>query len=173
MSTLQRIPPRHWLYLGLLSFLSGCTDTVVRDREPFNPPPDATNNFLGYFTAEEKQTTCGNCHVLHQRDWANTAHADAYAVLASSGNDVPECYTCHTVSDKGNAVAAPAGWDRVQDPAYHDVQCENCHGPGLDHVTAPDAPQSASNPPLARVGVLGPSGASDSAMLMSAALVAP
>jgi hypothetical protein len=164
MGTLQCIPPRRvWLYLGLLPILSGCTDTVFRDREPFNPPPDAANKFLGYFTADEGQTTCGNCHVLHQRDWANTAHANAYAVLAGSPDATDACFTCHTVSDKGNATAGPAGWDVVKDAAYHDVQCESCHGPGEDHVREPDAPESASNPPLARVGVLGPSGTSDSA----------
>jgi hypothetical protein len=153
------------IYLGLLAgFLgSGCTDTVFRDREPFNPPPDAANKFLGYFTTSEQQTTCGNCHVLHQVDWVKTAHADAYALLAGNPDATDACYTCHTVSDKGNAVAAPAGWDAVPDTAYHDVQCESCHGPGLDHVMAPDAPMSASNPPLAHVGLLGPSGTLDSA----------
>jgi hypothetical protein len=152
------------LYLGLLAgLLSGCTDTVFRDREDFNPPPDATNNFLGYFTASEKQTTCGNCHVLHQGDWSNTAHSNAYALLASNPDATDACFTCHTVSDKGNATAPLAGWDAVQDAAYHDVQCESCHGPGLDHVMAPDAPASTSNPPLAHIGLLGPSGVFDSA----------
>ncbi len=165
MPTLQRFSFRRAsLYLGLLAgLLSGCTDTVFRDREPFNPPPDAANKFLGYFTASDRQTTCGNCHVLHQVDWSNTAHANAYSLLASNPDATTACFTCHTVSDKGNATAGPAGWDAVQDTAYHDVQCESCHGPGLDHVMAPDAPKSASNPPLAHVGLLGPSNAGDSA----------
>ena len=143
------------LYVGLLSVLiCGCTDTVFRDREQFNPPPDAANKFLGFFTSSTKQTTCGNCHVTHQAAWVNTAHASAYDLPATRPADVkPECYTCHTVSDRGNAVAAPAGWDKVQDTVYYDVQCENCHGPGLDHVMAPDAPKSESNPPLAHIGV--------------------
>jgi hypothetical protein len=147
----------------LAAFLSGCTSEKLVFREPFNPPPDAANKFLGYFTSSDKQTTCGNCHVNHQADWALTAHASAYATLVASNDATTECYTCHTVSDRGNAVAAPAGWDKVADTAYHDVQCESCHGPGLDHVSAPDAPISAGNPPLARVGVLGAGGAADSA----------
>ena len=150
--------------LALLPLLlAGCGDTVVRGREVFNPPPDATNKFLGYFTSSTKTTTCGNCHVLHQRDWAQTAHSNAYSILAGNPNATDACFTCHTVSDKGNAVAAPAGWDVVHDTVYHDVQCENCHGPGLDHVMNPDAPPSAANPPLAHVGVLGPGEAGDSA----------
>lgn len=154
MRTLHRVAVHcASLCLGLLMVLSGCTDTVFRDREPFNPPPDATNKFLGYFTSSTKQTTCGNCHVTHQAAWVQTAHASAYGLPATSSDVKPECYTCHTVSDRGNAVAAPAGWDKVQDTVYHDVQCENCHGPGLDHVMAPDAPKSASNPPLAHIAV--------------------
>jgi hypothetical protein len=154
---------RIWLGFVFASVLTGCTDTVFRDREPFNPPPDAANKFLGFFTASDKQTTCGNCHVTHQASWVKTAHASAYDLPATSPDVAPACYTCHTVSDRGNATAAPAGWDAVQDTAYHDVQCENCHGPGLDHVMAPDAPKSESNPPLAHIGLLGPSGVFDSA----------
>ena len=145
--------------------LTACTSDkiVFQNREPFNPPPDSVNNFLGYFTSSDQQTTCGNCHVNHQADWVRTGHASAYATLVASSAAAPECYTCHTVSDRGNAVAAPAGWDKVANAVYHDVQCESCHGPGLEHVSAPDAPASAANPPLAHVGVLGPNGAGDSA----------
>jgi hypothetical protein len=143
---------RGWAYLVLVPvLLIGCTTEVLQER--FNPPPDAANKFLGYFTAADKQTTCGNCHVTHQAAWENTAHASAYDVPATSSSVGPQCYTCHTVSGRGNAVADPAGWDKVQDAVYHDVQCENCHGPGLDHVTEPDAPKSESNPPLAHLAV--------------------
>lgn len=166
MTTLLRVDvTRVRRLVWLLPLVAGaCTETITefRDRPPFNPPPDASSNFLGYFDAAAKQTTCGNCHVLHQEDWSNTAHANALAALTASGAATPECFTCHTVSDRGNLVAGPAGFDKVADPVYHDVQCESCHGPGLDHVSSPDAPQSATNPPLAHVGVLGPAAAGDS-----------
>jgi hypothetical protein len=142
--------------LSLFGFL-GCTDEKIVYREPVNPPPDANSGFLGYFTSSDKQTTCGNCHSGHGRDWLNTAHADAYATLANNPGAQDFCYSCHTVSSKGNAAAAPAGWEAVQDTAYHDVQCESCHGPGNIHVQEPDAPANANNPPLAHVAVLGDS----------------
>lgn len=152
------------LWAACLALLSGaCTNEKIVFREPVNPPPDANSGFLGYFSAGDKQTTCGTCHVLHGKDWSNTAHANAYSLLASNPDATPACFSCHTVSDKGNATAAPAGWDAVQNAAYHDVQCESCHGPGFDHVSSPDAPKSASNPPLAHISVLGPSGVLDSA----------
>lgn len=151
----------------LAALLVACTSEKLVFRDPFNPPPDATNNFLGYFTSSDQQTTCGNCHVNHQADWSLTAHARAYGDLVASSSATSECYTCHTVSDRGNAVAAPGGWDKVADTVYHDVQCENCHGPGLEHVSNPDAPKSAANPPLARVGVFAASSVADSASVAS------
>jgi Doubled CXXCH motif (Paired_CXXCH_1). len=139
------------LFLCSLPVLAAaCTDEKIVYREPFNPPPDAEAGFVGYFTSSDKSTTCGNCHVDHQNKWVETAHADAYASLVNSGSAQDFCFTCHTVSQNGNAVSEPAGWSVVQDTAYHDVQCESCHGPGVDHVETPDAVA----PPLARVRVL-------------------
>jgi predicted CXXCH cytochrome family protein len=137
-------------FAGLLAvLLLGCTDEKIVYREPFNPPPDANAGFVGYFTSSDKSTTCGNCHVDHQNKWVGTAHADAYATLVNS-NAQDFCYTCHTVSQNGNQVSEAAGWSVVQDTAYHDVQCESCHGPGVNHIETPDA----TSPPLARLRVL-------------------
>jgi predicted CXXCH cytochrome family protein len=142
------------LGVGLATAGFACTDEkiVFRDREPFNPPPDSVSGFLGYFTTATKQTTCGNCHVLHQRDWKTTKHASAWSDLVASGHRAANgsCDGCHTVSSLGNMATAPAGYKRVADSSYHDVQCESCHGAGFTHVTAPDQVGSA---PLARVSV--------------------
>jgi predicted CXXCH cytochrome family protein len=133
-----------------VAWLAACSaDTIVyRDRPPFNPPPDSINGFLGLFDVSTNQTTCGNCHVGHQRDWKSSAHSGAFATLVNSGHATASCYGCHTVSEHGNLAAAPAGWNRVPDSAYRNVQCENCHGPGLNHVQEPDLP---GNVPLAHV----------------------
>ena len=124
----------------LLALAAGCTtDTVFVDRPPFNPPPDSAAGFLGYFDVAQKTTTCGNCHVSRAASWQGTAHADAYNTLANNPGAQPFCFTCHTVSENGNLTPGPAGWNVVQSDAYHDVQCESCHGPGFQHVQAPDA----------------------------------
>ena len=132
--------------------LGACTDEkiVYRDRPPFNPPPDATNGFLGYFTVNTKQTTCGNCHVGFQAQWKVTKHAQAWSDLQASGHATGSCNECHSVSQLGNFVGHAAGYAVVADSAYQDVQCENCHGPGLAHVENPDL---IANQPLASMHV--------------------
>lgn len=138
--------------LPLVVALSSCTSEKLVFREPFNPPPDATGMFLGYFTAATKQTTCGNCHVNHQASWVTTKHASAWADLQNSGHPQAFCNNCHTVSQLGNTATAPAGYAAVPDSVYQDVQCESCHGAGLTHVTTPD---ERSTWPIAHVD-LGP-----------------
>jgi predicted CXXCH cytochrome family protein len=53
------------------------------------------------------------------------------------------------VSSRGNPASGQAGWDATRDERYQDVQCESCHGPGLTHVTNPQA----TNIPLAPLAV--------------------
>ena len=142
--------------------LSGCTDDriVFRDRGPFNPPPDAAEGFLGYYDADAKQTTCGNCHVDYQGSWATTAHADAFATLASNSHAGPTCEGCHSVNGRGNvATGTTGGHDAVKDPVYQDVQCESCHGPGLEHVEG--VAQGNLVRPLASLSMTGAGNCSD------------
>lgn len=122
--------------MGGLAGVLGCTEEVIRfvEREPFNPPPDSAAGFLGYYTVSEKQTTCGNCHADAQATWVMTRHASAWEDLQASGHSQAVCEGCHTVSQLGNAVDSAAGYNKVADSAYFDVQCESCHGPGLAHV---------------------------------------
>ncbi|MBI4342646.1 MAG: cytochrome c3 family protein [Candidatus Omnitrophica bacterium] len=133
----------------LAILLSGCEELVYRDRELFNPPPDTTSGFLGYFNVAEKQTTCGNCHVSFQAAWRGTKHAQAANDLEASGHAQAFCWGCHAVSELGNAVTVTAGYNLVTDSAYRDVQCESCHGPGFEHVQNP----SRETRPLASIHV--------------------
>jgi predicted CXXCH cytochrome family protein len=138
--------PRAWRLAAITSIAvlgAGCTDEkiVYQDRAPFNPPPDAASGFLGYYTPDVKQTTCGNCHTTTQGEWDGSAHSRAFETLEGSGSAQSFCYGCHTVSENGSTVDVASGWNAVQNAAYHDVQCENCHGPGLTHVENPETTQ--------------------------------
>jgi predicted CXXCH cytochrome family protein len=134
----------------LAAVTTSCVDEkiVFQDRELFEEPPAAALGFLGYTDQEAKLTVCGNCHVGQQAGWETTGHADAWEGLQSSDHAQAVCEGCHTVNELGNALTEPAGYNAAQEERYHDVQCESCHGPGLDHVQNPDASQ-----PLAPISV--------------------
>lgn len=141
------------LALPLLVVLAGCTTEkiVYRDRDPFNEPVPAALGFLGYYSAETQRTTCGNCHADFQGKWQGSAHAGAFGSLPANAQDF--CKSCHSVNQRGNLVTELAGWDATKDPIYQDVQCESCHGPGLDHVRAVNQGQVVR--PLAKLGMDG------------------
>jgi hypothetical protein len=150
---MQRSLWKAYFSFGLAALAAGCTEVVYRDRPPFNEPPAAANGYLGYFTASERQTTCGNCHVGEQADWVQTLHAHAWDTLQSHPAKAATCEGCHTVNSRGNRASTSAGYDAVKDEAYHDVQCESCHGPGLTHVQNPSVD---ANRPLASANVFPP-----------------
>lgn len=75
--------------------------------------------------------SCKSCHTPTYDSWLKTPHAEAFAALAEADAwDNPECVGCHVtgLSDKhhvADANIAPELWN---------VQCEECHGSGLDHA---------------------------------------
>lgn len=147
------------LALALISALSiaGCdaSDKIVfKDRAPFNPPKDATSGFLGYYKPSTKQTTCGNCHADFQKKWVTTKHAGAWTALNSSPGKQESCFSCHSVTGKGNkAVGTLVAHDVVKDSTYYDVQCESCHGAGQAHVEG--VASGSLTRPLARISMGG------------------
>ncbi|HXV18129.1 MAG TPA: cytochrome c3 family protein [Gemmatimonadaceae bacterium] len=136
--------------------LAACSSDkiVYRDRQPFNTPPVAAAGFVGYYDTTTKQTTCGNCHADYQADWSTTKHAHAVATLTASAGKADACYSCHTVTGNGNAAkGSTAGHDAVKVAAYNDVQCESCHGAGLQHVEG--VGQGTLIRPLAAISMTG------------------
>jgi predicted CXXCH cytochrome family protein len=155
--TFRSVSIRTLLLLPAALFvLSACTDEklveVPSDRPPFNPPADAVNGFLGLYDVAANQPTCGNCHTSTNTQWRTTKHATAYESIADIPNAADNCGSCHAVSERGNVVGltSTGGWSTVQDDAYKNVQCESCHGPGLEHVTNPEVRASW---PLARIDI--------------------
>ncbi len=140
---LSRLPAA----IAVLALLSACASDklVYRTQSTPTPPADAAG-FVGYADTTTGQTVCGACHVDKQNEWAQTHHAHAWTDLQASGHAQASCDACHTVDSYGNATTDTlVGFLATHDARYHDVQCENCHGPGLTHVTSP----TIANEPLA------------------------
>jgi hypothetical protein len=77
---------------------------------------------------------CERCHPAEVAKWQTTKHSRAYDVLVAKGKDEdPECVACHTLG-----FASDGGFvSKADSPQFANVQCENCHGPGLAHAKDP------------------------------------
>jgi predicted CXXCH cytochrome family protein len=119
--------------VGLVAALwvLGCSD----DSGPTGTPQPTTRAGL-YVGA----TVCKDCHDEVYQKWLLTAHARALPTLTAIGqNGNAACLRCHTtgfgaVNDQGQ----PLGFvSQEATPHLANVQCEDCHGPGGEHVSAP------------------------------------
>jgi hypothetical protein len=88
---------------------------------------------------------CKQCHESAYDKWSTTAHAHALAALKKVGSDRdPECVICHVIG-----LGYEGGFvNEEKTPHLAGVGCENCHGPGSEHVlafgqTAPGQPKTA------------------------------
>jgi len=92
------------------------------------------------FVGEEQ---CKSCHEAQYKVWQESQHAIAFEDLEGVQKSFdPECIQCHTVgfNVEGGFV------DINITPHLMNVQCENCHGAGKDHV------ESAGQKPVANKG---------------------
>jgi len=75
--------------------------------------------------------SCKTCHEYEYKKWRSGPHADAFAILEKVGSSFdPECVVCHVVG-----MRYESGFVSLQRTAHlKDVGCENCHGPGSEHI---------------------------------------
>jgi len=76
---------------------------------------------------------CQDCHGEIYEKWQDTLHAHAFEKLENVGKSFdPDCIVCHTVG-----FDQPGGYvDFSLTPQLMNVQCENCHGAGKQHVNS-------------------------------------
>jgi hypothetical protein len=99
---------------------------AFKDLAPAAPEPGAA----AYVGIE----ACTGCHESQRKFWNQTAHAGAYATLASQHKEFNlDCVGCH-VTGYGKA----GGSTVTHVDKLTDVQCEVCHGPGSKHVNKPE-----------------------------------
>jgi hypothetical protein len=81
----------------------------------------------GIFGAE----SCKTCHQDTYDSWMATPHATAFARLAEADAwDNPDCIGCHVTGVAEKHYVA----DVNVNPEVWNVQCEECHGSGLQHA---------------------------------------
>jgi hypothetical protein len=75
--------------------------------------------------------SCKLCHEYEYDKWSTKAHAHAYATLEKVGSQYdPECVVCHVVG-----MRYLSGFVSDEETGHlKDVGCENCHGPGSEHI---------------------------------------
>lgn len=81
----------------------------------------------GYVGSE----SCQPCHAQAYKIWKETGHSQAFRSLVARKSDAdPNCVGCHSVG-----FGTPTGYRREwQGKKMANVGCENCHGPGSEHV---------------------------------------
>lgn len=112
--------------------VDGDGDADIADFMRFSP------NFTGPLASPPLYvgaTTCTACHGATHQDWFGTIHRTAFNTLVGGGaGGNVLCYPCHSVG-----YGKPSGFVNLQaTPHLAGVQCENCHGPGSNHVADPD-----------------------------------
>jgi hypothetical protein len=88
--------------------------------------------------------SCASCHAYEYEKWSEQAHAHAFETLEKVGSNFdPECVVCHVVG-----MDYESGFiTQDKTPQLEGVGCENCHGPGSEHImtaglTKPTKPKS-------------------------------
>ncbi|MEK6321565.1 MAG: multiheme c-type cytochrome [Acidobacteriota bacterium] len=83
----------------------------------------------GYVTS----AACSQCHRPQYMKWTGSAHARATDPLPPRAIEFEAgCLDCHATGSKPASAANKAEMALLQN-----VQCEQCHGPGSDHVAKP------------------------------------
>jgi hypothetical protein len=93
--------------------------------------------------------TCGECHTKAFDVWKMSDHAQATQSLVEPGERSeiarhfdPECLSCHVTGWNAQKYYPYAsGYLSLTDKRLLGSGCENCHGPGSDHVAAENDPK--------------------------------
>jgi hypothetical protein len=110
-------------------------ENLLGKRPKSNPP--AGGAYVG-------TPGCKNCHLIPYEVWTGSAHSKAYETLqhVTPKRDYdPECVGCHVVG-----YPHRTGFESIEKtPGLAGVGCENCHGPGADHVKETHKPYHRSS----------------------------
>ncbi len=116
---------------------------LERPDGSFEAPANPERRDLKFVGVEQ----CKGCHQSEYEIWKNSRHSYATASLSHGRADEPkeyvvdrkfdpECIACHATGwNPQRAERFISGFvDLVKTPHLAGQQCENCHGPGSEHV---------------------------------------
>lgn len=100
--------------------------TALEAGLPLGAADDGPRAFVG-------ASTCQGCHPGPYTQWSQTPHASAWATLEAENRALDrDCYGCHATGvGQPGGPSSPGAVGELKG-----VQCESCHGPGLEHVRA-------------------------------------
>tara|TARA_R110002072_G_scaffold173600_2_gene328351 strand:+ start:137634 stop:139256 length:1623 start_codon:yes stop_codon:yes gene_type:complete len=108
-------------------------DSQLAETEPVLQHPSGAK-----FVGAEK---CGECHTKAFAKWSETGHASAFDSLREGRRGIPrmfdpECLSCHVTGWHPQQVLRyDSGYINEKLSAHLlGNQCENCHGPGSQHI---------------------------------------
>ncbi|MBX7192809.1 MAG: hypothetical protein K1X94_12160 [Sandaracinaceae bacterium] len=91
------------------------------------PPAEGQPSYVG------SEACGGSCHATQLAWWRNTLHGHAYATLVERHKEFNlSCVGCHVTG-----YNRPGGSTVSHTESLQNVGCENCHGPGSQHVANP------------------------------------
>ncbi len=122
----EDLPPENSLVKLYQTYQQWVKDANLLEEYPRYYLP----NGLEYVGSE----SCKGCHEYHEYEyekWSKNPHARAYATLEKAGSQFdPECVVCHVVG-----MEYESGFLSEKKTAHlKNVGCENCHGPGSEHI---------------------------------------
>ena len=101
---------------------------IVKDRNLLEKHPRfALPDDLEYTGSK----SCKSCHEPEYETWSGNAHAKAFSTLEKVNSQYdPECVVCHVIG-----MDYESGFISHQQTGHLiNVGCENCHGPGSEHI---------------------------------------
>lgn len=133
-------------------------DGSTESRDPESYLYSSENMFSGFHSKSGSfvgAAKCGECHTKAYEKWKSSKHAHAYDTLKTGRKGQysqpisrihdPECLSCHVTGWSPQGVFPyPSGFlpevvaEHEGEPGrfqkLQGQQCENCHGPGSEHV---------------------------------------
>jgi 2',3'-cyclic-nucleotide 2'-phosphodiesterase (5'-nucleotidase family) len=93
---------------------------------------ETARNVKAAGAAYASSRACAQCHQAQYIRWANSGHAHATDKLPPRWYEFEvSCLNCHATGQQANAPG------KVEMAKLTGVQCEQCHGPGAEHIKEP------------------------------------